>query len=80
MVLTRVLEDIYVIIFSQGSRVRTCLIAKFAYGWLCHRRLGHVGLCNLNKLIKSDHVLGVRDVIFDKQGRTQDWAKPRAPD
>ena len=31
-----------------------------------HRRLGHVGMRNLGKLIKGNHILGVNDVIFDK--------------
>ena len=45
MVFTGVrLGYLYVINFSQGPKVCTCLIAKFSYGWLCHRRPGHVGI------------------------------------
>ena len=29
-------------------------------------RLGHVGMRNLDKLIKGNHILGANDVIFDK--------------
>jgi hypothetical protein len=35
-------------------------------GWLWHRRLGHVGMKQLNKLIKHDLVRGLKDVIFEK--------------
>jgi transposase InsO family protein len=35
-------------------------------GWLWHRRLAHVGMKNLHKLLKGDHVLGLIDVCFEK--------------
>jgi transposase InsO family protein len=35
-------------------------------GWLWHRRLAHVGMKNLHKLLKGDHVLGLTDVYFEK--------------
>jgi hypothetical protein len=35
-------------------------------GWLWHRRLGHVGMTQLNKLVKHDLVRGLKDVIFEK--------------
>ena len=34
--------------------------------WLWHRRLGHVGIKQLNKLIKYDLVRGLKDVTFEK--------------
>ena len=58
--------DIYIVDFTKKAQPRTCLIAKSSKGWLLHRRLGHVGKRNLDKLIKDDHILGVKDVIFDK--------------
>jgi hypothetical protein len=58
--------DLYIVDFTKRSKPRTCLIAKSSKGWLWHRRLGHVGMRNLDKLIKGDHILGVKDVIFDK--------------
>ena len=33
---------------------------------MTYRRLGHVGMESQDKLIKGDHILGVKDVIFDK--------------
>jgi hypothetical protein len=33
------------------------LIAKTNMGWLWHRRLAHVGIKNLHKLLKGEHIL-----------------------
>jgi hypothetical protein len=35
-------------------------------GWLWHRMLGHVGIKQLNRLIKCDLVKGLKDVTFEK--------------
>jgi hypothetical protein len=35
-------------------------------GWLWHRRLAHVGMKNLHKFLKGEHVLGLTDVYFEK--------------
>jgi transposase InsO family protein len=35
-------------------------------GWLWHRRLGHVGMKQLNKLVKHDLVRGLKNVTFEK--------------
>jgi hypothetical protein len=35
-------------------------------GWLWHRRLAHVGMKNLHKLLKGEHVLGLTNVSFEK--------------
>ena len=58
--------DLYIVDFTKKAQPRNFLIAKSSKGWLWHRRLGHVGMRNLDKLIKGDHILGVKDVIFDK--------------
>ena len=59
-------EVIYTLLTSLKRLNLTCLIARSSKGWLWHRRLGHVGMRNLDKLIKGDHILGVKDVLFDK--------------
>jgi hypothetical protein len=43
-----------------------CLIAKTSMGWLWHRRLAHVGMKNLHKLLKGEYVLGLTNVCFEK--------------
>ena len=58
--------DIYIVDFTKKAQPRTCLIAKSSKGWLWHRQFGHVGMQNLDKLIKGNHILGVNDIIFDK--------------
>jgi transposase InsO family protein len=35
-------------------------------GWLLHRRLSHVGMKNLHKLLKGEHILGLTNVHFEK--------------
>jgi len=35
-------------------------------GWLWHRRLGHVGMKQLNKSDNHDLVRGLKDVTFEK--------------
>jgi hypothetical protein len=35
-------------------------------GWLWHRRLGHVEIKQLNRLVKHDLVIGLKDMVFEK--------------
>jgi hypothetical protein len=43
-----------------------CLIAKTNMGWLWYRRLAHVGMKNLHKLQRDDHILGLTNIVFEK--------------
>jgi hypothetical protein len=43
-----------------------CLITKTNMDWLWHRRLAHVGMRNLHKLQKDGHILGLTNIIFEK--------------
>ena len=45
---------------------KTCLVAKSDMGWLWHRRLAHVGIRNLAKLQKEGHILGLTNIVFEK--------------
>lgn len=51
---------------SDKAKLQTCLMAKTNKGWLWHQRLAHVGMRNLHKLLKGDHVLGLMNVSFEK--------------
>jgi hypothetical protein len=42
---------------KENADLDACLIAKTNMSWLGHRRLAHVGMKNLHKLLKGDHVL-----------------------
>jgi hypothetical protein len=51
---------------KENANLDACLLAKTNMGWLWHRRLANVGMKNLHKLLKGEHVLGLTDVCFDK--------------
>jgi hypothetical protein len=51
---------------DNKAKLDTCLIAKINMGWLWHRRLAHVGMKNLHKLLKGEHILGLTNVHFEK--------------
>jgi hypothetical protein len=57
----RVLDGLlYLVDFNDNkAELDTCLIAKTNMGWLWHRRLAHVGMKNLHKLLKGEHILGL---------------------
>jgi transposase InsO family protein len=43
-----------------------CLITKTNMGWLWHIRLAHVSMRNLHKLQKDSHILGLTNIVFEK--------------
>jgi hypothetical protein len=43
-----------------------CLITKRNMGWLWHHRLAHVGMRNLHKLQRDGHILGLTNIVFEK--------------
>ena len=59
--------SLYLVDFNASeAQLTSCLIGKSSKGWLWHRRLGHVGMKQLNKLVKHDLVRGLSDVTFKK--------------
>jgi hypothetical protein len=59
--------QIYLVDFTDDNiELDTCLIAKTNMGWLWHCRLAHVGMKNLHKLLKGEHILGLTNVHFEK--------------
>jgi hypothetical protein len=59
--------QLYLVDFNNhNAKLDTCLIAKTNMGWLWHRRLAHVGMKNLHKLLKGKHILGLTNVNFEK--------------
>ena len=58
---------LYLVDFSkENADLDAWLIAKTNMGWLWHCHLAHVGMKNLHKLLKGEHVLGLTDVCFEK--------------
>jgi hypothetical protein len=59
--------QLYLVDFNDNkAELDTCLIAKINMGWLSHRRLAHVGMKNVHKLLKGEHILGLTNVHFQK--------------
>jgi hypothetical protein len=57
----------YLVDFNENKvELNTCLIAKTNMGWLWYRQLTHVGMKNLHKLLKREHILGLTNVHFEK--------------
>jgi hypothetical protein len=50
--------QLYLVDFNRAG-LDTCLIAKTNMGWPWHRRLAHVGMKNLHKLLKGEHIFGL---------------------
>jgi hypothetical protein len=60
-------NKLYLVDFNKGkANLETCLVAKSSMGWLWYHRLAHVGIRNLAKLLKDNHILGLTDVHFEK--------------
>ena len=60
-------NNLYLVDFtSEDANWKTCLFTKTSLGWLWHRRLAHVGMSSLKKLMKNDLVRGLKDVKFEK--------------
>jgi hypothetical protein len=60
-------DKLYLVDFTkENDDLDACLLAKTNMGWLWHRRLAHVWMKNLHKLLKGEHVLGLIDVCFEK--------------
>jgi hypothetical protein len=58
---------LYLVDFAkEEAGLDACLIAKTSMGWLWHRWLAHVGMKNLHKLLKGEHVIGLTNVHFEK--------------
>jgi transposase InsO family protein len=60
-------NNLYLVDFSsEDANLRTCLFTKASLVWLWHKRLAHVGMSTLKKVLKKDMVRGLKDVVFEK--------------
>jgi hypothetical protein len=50
----------------KGVLAGQLYLVDFNMGWLWHRRLAHVRMKNLHKLLKGEHTLGLTNVHFEK--------------
>jgi hypothetical protein len=60
--------NLYLVNFSSNNAsLSTCLFIKSSRGCLWHRRLAHVGMNQLKKLMKYDLIIGLNNnIIFEK--------------
>jgi hypothetical protein len=59
--------QLYLVDFNDNNvELDTCLIAKTNMGWLWHHQFAHVGMKNLHKLLKGEHILGLTNIQFEK--------------
>jgi hypothetical protein len=62
-------RKLYLVYFlNDKAKLDTCLIAKTNMGWLWHRQLAHVGMKNIHKLLRGEHILGLTNVHFEEDG------------
>jgi hypothetical protein len=60
-------ENLHLVDFNASdAQLSICLFTKSSMGWLWHRRLGHIRMKQLNRLVKHDLVRGLKDVVFEK--------------
>ena len=65
----RLKNKLYLVDFNKSkAKLETCLVAKSSMCWLWHRRLAHVGMRNLVKLLKDKHILRLTNVTLRKIG------------
>jgi hypothetical protein len=67
---------------AEEVELDKCLIAKRNMGQLWHHKLAHVGMRNLHKLQKDGHILGLTNIVFEKDrpcGACQAEKQVRAP-
>ena len=60
-------NNLYLVDFTtEDANLNVCLLSKTSLGWLWYRRLAHVGMSTLMKLLKKELVGGLKDVKFEK--------------
>jgi hypothetical protein len=60
-------EKLYLVDFvPEEVELDKCLIAMRNMGWLWHHRLAHVDMRNLHKLQRDGHILGLTNIVFEK--------------
>jgi len=58
-------NNVYLLDISHPTSIG-CLISKHDESWLCHKRITHIHMHHLNKLISKDLVIGLPKLKFKK--------------
>jgi hypothetical protein len=60
-------EKLYLVDFvPEEVKLDKCMIAKRNIGSLWHYRQTHIGMRNLHKLHRDGHILGLTNIVFEK--------------
>ena len=59
-------NNVYLLDISNSTSIG-CLLTKHEESWLWHKRISHIHMHHLNKLISNDLVIGLPKLRFEKQ-------------
>jgi len=59
-------NNVYLLDISNSTSI-DCLLTKHEESWLWHRRIAHIHMHHLNKLISNELVLGLPKLKFEKE-------------
>jgi len=65
MLIGKRINNVYLLDISYPSNIG-CLFSKHDESWLWHRRIAHIHMNHLNKLISKDLVIGLPKLKFEK--------------
>jgi len=60
------INNVYLFDISYSASI-SCLLTKHEESWLSHRRITHIHIYHLNKLISRDLVVGLPKLKFDEK-------------
>jgi len=59
--------NVYKIKIDACMRIESCLVARINDSFLWHKRLDHISMYILSKLVKNEHIKGLSHIAFKKQ-------------
>ena len=65
MLIGKRINNVYLLDISHSACIG-CLLTKHKESWLWHRRITHIHMHHLNKLISKDLVVGLPKLKFEK--------------
>jgi len=74
MLIGKRINNVYLLDISSSSSIG-CLLSKHDESWLWHRRITHIHMNHLNKLISKDLVIGLSNLKFEKDHICETYQK-----
>jgi len=75
MLVGKRVDNIYKLDFHQASSRIKCLLTKNEDSWLWHKRIAHIHMNHLNKLITKELINGLPKLKFEKDKVYKDCQK-----